>query len=222
MGGALLALGQAVLVLIIAGVLMFGLNLLSGSVGGEYYDRLAALPRLEVVAALAAAAALLFLGAAPAGALWDRWLVWPLLCFAAALGAQIVLPGAGPVFAWPALLAALGAAIGARPGAAGTAQVLPAALLAIPGIALGAELFHFAFLGIGAPLPYATVPLLIPVLALIAPITPDGPTPANQRRPAVLMGAALLLLAAAIALWVSLDDRAPSVPPYAGAEKKQG
>ena len=216
-GGALMALGQAVLVLIIAGLLLFGLNLLSGSVGGEYYDRLAALPRLEVVAALAIAAALLFLAAAPAATLWDRWLTALLLCLAAALGAQIVLPGAGPVFAWPALLAAVGAAIGARPGAAGLAQVVPAALLAIPGLALGAELFHFAFLGIGAPLPFAMVPLLIPVLALIAPITPSGPL-----RPSLLAGLSAVVLAAGLALWVNLDDRAPSVPPYAGAEKKQG
>ncbi len=218
LGGLLMALGQAVLALIIAGVLMFGLNLLSGSVGGEYYDRLAALPRLEVVAALAALAVLLFLAAAPAGNLWDRWLAWAALCGTGALVAQIMLPGAGPVLAWPALLAAIAAVLGARPGASGFAQVAPAALLAIPGLALGAELFHFAFLGIGAPLPYATVPLLIPVLALLAPMLPGG----ANRRPALLAGGAALLLAAGIALWVNLDPVAPSVPPYAGTEKQQG
>lgn len=222
LGGVLMALGQAVLALVIAGVLMFGLNLLSGSVGAEYYDRLAALPRLEVVAALAALAVLLFLAAAPAGSLWDRWLAWAALCFAGALVAQIVLPGAGPVLAWPALLAAIAAVLGARPGATGMAQVAPAALLAIPGLALGAELFHFAFLGIGGPLPYATAPLLIPVLALLAPMLPDGPGSLGNRRPALLAGGALVLLAACLALWVNLDERAPSVPPYAGTEKSQG
>ncbi|WP_303783363.1 M20/M25/M40 family metallo-hydrolase [Sandarakinorhabdus limnophila] len=222
LGGMLMALGQAVLALIIAGVLMFGLNLLSGSVGAEYYDRLAALPRLEVVAALAALAVLLFLAAAPAGSLWDRWLAWAALCFAGALVAQILLPGAGPVLAWPALLAAIAAVLGARPGATGMAQVAPAALLAIPGLALGAELFHFAFLGIGAPMPYATVPLLIPVLALLAPMLPDGPGSLGNRRPALLAGGIAVLLAACLALWVNLDERAPSVPPYAGTEKSQG
>ncbi|MEN9932654.1 MAG: hypothetical protein RIS17_1227 [Pseudomonadota bacterium] len=217
MGGALMAFGQALLVLIIAGLLMFGLNLLSGSVGGEYYDRLAALPRLELVAGLAIAAVLLFLAAAPAGTLWDRWLTWVKLSFVAALAAQILLPGAGPVFAWPALLGAIAAVIAARPGATGMAQMLPATAVAIPGLALGAELFHFAFLGIGAPMPFATVPLLIPVLALIAPLVPDGP-----KRPVVLAGSAAIALAAATALWVNLDAPAPSVPPYAGTEKKQG
>jgi len=222
LGGMLMALGQAVLALIIAGVLMFGLNLLSGSVGAEYYDRLAALPRLEVVAALAALAVLLFLAAAPAGSLWDRWLAWAALCFAGALVAQILLPGAGPVLAWPALLAAIAAVLGARPGATGMAQVAPAALLAIPGLALGAELFHFAFLGIGAPMPFATVPLLIPVLALLAPMLPDGPGSLGNRRPALLAGGIAVLLAACLALWVNLDERAPSVPPYAGTEKSRG
>lgn len=232
LGGVAMALGQAVLALVIAGLLMFGLNLLSGSVGAEYYDRLAALPRLEAVAALAALAVLLLLAAAPAGTLWDRWLAWTALCFGAALVAQILLPGAAPVMAWPALLAGVGAALGARPdaqlgaagaaGAAGMAQVAPATLLAIPGLALGAELFHFGFLGIGGPLPFATVPLLIPVLALIAPIVPDGPAALASRRPAGLAGGAALLLAAGIALWVNLDARAASVPPYAGTEKQQG
>ena len=102
------------------------------------------------------------------------------------------------------------------------AQVAPAALLAIPGLALGAELFHFAFLGIGGPMPYATVPLLIPVLALLAPMLPDGPGSLGNRRPALLAGGIAVLLAACLALWVNLDERAPSVPPYAGTERSQG
>lgn len=210
-----LSFGQAVLVLVIAGLLMFGLNLVSGSVGAEYYDRLAALPRLELVAGLAALAALLFAASAPAGTAWDRWLTWPKLCIVAALAVQIWLPGAGPVLAWPALLAALAAAIGAR--ISGPMQIVPAALLAIPGLALTAELAHFAFLGVGAPMPWATVGLLIPVLALLAPLVPAGPP-----RPALTGMAVSTAAAMAVALWVSLDAPAASVPPYAGTEKQQG
>lgn len=210
-----LSFGQAVLVLVIAGLLMFGLNLVSGSVGAEYYDRLAALPRLELVAGLAALAALLFAASAPAGSAWDRWLTWAKLCFVAALAVQIWLPGAGPVFAWPALMAALAAAIGAR--SSGTMQHVPAALLAVPGLALTAELAHFAFLGVGAPMPWATAPLLVPVLALLAPLVPAGP-----RRPALAGLSASVAAALAVALWVNLDAPAASVPPYAGTEKSQG
>lgn len=210
-----LSFGQAVLVLVIAGLLMFGLNLVSGSVGAEYYDRLAALPRLELVAGLAALAALLFAASAPAGSAWDRWLTWAKLCFVAALAVQIWLPGAGPVFAWPALMAALAAAIGAR--SSGIMQHVPAALLAVPGLALTAELAHFAFLGVGAPMPWATAPLLVPVLALLAPLVPAGP-----RRPALAGLSASVAAALAVALWVNLDAPAASVPPYAGTEKSQG
>jgi hypothetical protein len=212
---SMLSFGQALLVLIIAGLLMFGLNLVSGSVGGEYYDRLAALPRLELVAGLGALAALLFAASSPAGTGWDRWLTWPKLCFVAALAVQIWLPGAGPIFAWPALLAAVAAAMGARTN--GPMQRVPAALLAVPGLALTAELAHFAFLGVGAPMPWATAPLLIPVLALLAPIMPEGP-----RRPALAGLVTCVALGTAVALWVSLDAPAASVPPYAGTEKQQG
>jgi hypothetical protein len=213
--GCALALGQLLITLIIAGLLMFGFNLLSGSVGAEYYDRLAALPRLELIAGLAALAALLFTASAGAGTLWDRWISFVLLCLIDALAAQIWLPGAGPIFAWPALLACIGLAIAARPG--GKAEIWPALLLAIPGLTLTAELAHFAFLGVGAPMPFALVPLLIPVLALLAPAIPTGP-----RQPALLAAAVALVIAAGVALWVRFDPVAPSVPPYAGTEKAQG
>ncbi len=217
LAGSLLAFGQAVLTLIIAGLLMWGLNLVSGSVGAEYYDRLAALPRLELVAGLAALAALVFTASAAAGTVWDRWLTLVKLCLVAALAVQIWLPGAGPVFAWPALLAAIGLAIAALPGTSGVARLLPALLLAVPGIALTGELAHFAFLGVGGPMPFVTVPLLIPVLALLAPALPAGPRP-----PALIAAAVAVVLAAGVALWVKLDAPAASIPPYAGTEKKQG
>ena len=66
------------------------------------------------------------------------------------------------------------------------------------------------------------MPLLIPVLALLAPTLPDGPGSLGNRRPALLAGGIAVLLAACLALWVNLDERAPSVPPYAGTEKSQG
>jgi hypothetical protein len=215
MAGSLLSFGQALLTILIAGLLMFGLNLVSGSAGGEYYDRLAALPRLELVAGLAALAALLFCASAAAGSDWDRRLTFVKLCFVAALGVQIALPGAGPVFAWPAVLAALAVAISARLN--GRAAAIVPALLAVPGLTLTAELAHFAFLGVGAPMPFACAPLLIPVLALTAPLLPVGP-----RRPALAGLVACVGAAFAVALWVNLDAPAPSVPPYAGTEKQQG
>ncbi len=204
--GCALAFGQALITLALAALAMTGLDLLSGTIGGEYYDRLAALPRLEVMALLAAGAALLFAASAPAGSTTDRWITWVKLGWAAGLAAQIWLPGAAPIFAWPALLAALGLVAGSVPGAGRW----PAALLALPGIGLLAEIGHFAFLGVGASLPAATAVLLVPLLALLAPLWPTGP-----RRPALLAAATALALGGAIALWVNLDARAASVPVYA-------
>ena len=89
--------------------------------------------------------------------------------------------------------------------------------MAVPGLAMASEMFHFTFLGIGAPMPYGTVVLLVPVLALIAPVVPTGP-----RRPALIGAAVAVSLAAGLALWVKLDPVAASVPPYAGTEKQQG
>jgi hypothetical protein len=220
-GGSSLALGQLLITLVIAGLLMFGLNLLSGSVGAEYYDRLAALPRLELVAGLAALAAVLFTASAAAGTAWDRWIGFVLVCLMGGLAMQILLPGAGPIFAWPALLASIGLVFAAWTAGSGDRlnwpALVPALLLAIPGLTLTAELAHFAFLGVGAPMPFALVPLLIPALALLAPALPTGP-----RLPALGAAAALLVLAAGAALWVRFDPVAPSVPPYAGTEKSQG
>jgi Peptidase family M28 len=220
--GRMLSVGQAVLVLILSGLLMWGLNLLSGSVGAEYYDRLAALPRLEVIAVLAALAVLLFMASAPAGTLWERWLSWVLLCLLGTLALQIWLPGAAPILLWPSLLAAACMLIASGSARPGLAPLALAALLAVPGITFVAELGHFLMLGVGAPTPYLAAPLLLPVLALVAPLLPDGPVLAGQRRPAQLAAGAAVLLAAGLALWVNLDPVAPSVPPYAGTEKKQG
>ena len=51
---------------------------------------------------------------------------------------------------------------------------------------------------------------------------PEGPGGLGTGRPALLAGGIAVLLAACLALWVNLDERAPSVPPYAGTKKSQG
>jgi hypothetical protein len=73
---------------------------------------------------------------------------------------------------------------------------------------------HFAMLGVGPMLPMVLAPLLVPALALLAPLLPG-----DRPRRARLAVTALLLAALAMALWVRLDPVAPSVPPYAGTEK---
>ena len=208
------------------------LNLASGSKGGEYYDRMAAIPLLEVMTGLTGLAVLLLAMAWGRRSRWDRWLGAAKLLGLAAAALQWFLPGGGPVLAWPLLLVALGMVWAAIPRTArrGEAlslmQLLPAMLLAVPALGWLLALAHYVFLGLGAPLPAVVAPLLLPVLALLVPLFPDSAVRAGSRkrkaRPVPLPAVLLLGGALALALWVRLDPVAPTVPPYAGLEKKQG
>lgn len=191
-----------------AGVLLYGGNLLSGADGPtSYYDRLAAIPRLEVQALLLFAA-----GGALALALvplrrgrFDGWLGLGLLNLLVVLAVQLLLPAAGPVLAWPLLLAALAMAVAAATGAV----TLPPALAAVLGLAFVGGFAHFVLLGVGPTMPSA-VAVLAPLVALLSwPLLPRPP-----RRTLLLAALALVIGGAVIALWVRLDPTAATVPPY--------
>ena len=207
---------EALLAALLAGGLLWLFNQASGSAGGEYYDRLAALPRLEVQALLLLLAVLVAAAMMPRQPL-DRWLGAATLTWVLALTVQTWLPGAGPLFAWPLLLAAAGLGWAGRRRTTAPldgSDLLLAAPGAVIGLALLGALGHFAMLGVGPMLPMVLAPLLVPALALLAPLLPG-----DRPRRARLAVAALLLAALAMALWVRLDPVAPSVPPYAGTEK---
>ena len=192
--------------MIATGVLAYGGNLLSGAdVKGNYYDRLAALPRLEVQALLLMAAALaLTLGlAGQRRGLHGHWLGLFGLNFAAACAVQAVLPAGAPVLAWPLLLAALAMALQPRFGSIGPA------LAAIFGIAFAGGLAHFVMLGIGPGTPSVIAVFAPLLLVLIRPLLPPVP-----RRAAILAALALVTVAGSLALWVRLDPLAPSVAAY--------
>ncbi|WP_419827735.1 M20/M25/M40 family metallo-hydrolase [Sphingomonas sp.] len=242
-GGLAWTAAHAVLLLTI-------LNLMSGS-GGDpnYYDRLAALPRLEWQAALALVATLLagfaarglrthWLAALPAAVLtivalrlgapaplalgagivgmgaaallprraspvraeWTGMLA--LLLLVAAI-VQVAAPLAAWVFAWPALVLAGVAAVGARPWLAALAAVAVTAPL------LG--LAHLVFLGLGAPYPAALVPFALPVFAAFWPIARIEREVAGR---ALVAAVLLLVVAAAIAHRVARDPLAVTVPAY--------
>jgi hypothetical protein len=233
------------------GVLLLAiLNRLSGS-GAEpnYYDRLAALPKLEWQAALALLAVLIagyavrgartrWLAALPAALLtlvalrlgvpakiaWgagiagavlsaamprrradarDEWtgMIALLLLIAAIVQAKAPLI-AWPV-AWPALLLAGTAALGA-----------PALLAAVAAVAVAAPLIglsHLAFLGLGAPAPEMLVPFALPVFAAFWPLARIGREAAARATVGIV---ALVLVAGAIAHRVAHDPLAATVPAY--------
>lgn len=194
-----------------AGLLLFAVNVVSGGYGRtNYYDRLAAIPRLEVQALLLclAAAALvwgLIASARSASAGLAAGMALPL--FLLGLFAQATAPTAAFPIVVPLLLGGIAAAIGrffgVRIGA--IVSVIVAALVGGYMLALGWQLIEAV--GPGKPMAAALPLALAAVLA--APLVP-----AVTRHKAVKAAALLIVLALAIALWVRLDPIAPSIPPY--------
>ncbi|HEY0269846.1 MAG TPA: M28 family peptidase [Sphingomonas sp.] len=144
--------------------------------------------------------------------LWGGWIGAILVLAAAGLAAQVEAPTIAWVFAWPALLLALAAALvawldprfdrGVALALCGGAAVLVSAPL-LP-------LAHLAFVGIGAQRP---IVLLLAVPSIAVAFWPLARA-AAWRLP--LIGVALLLIVAAgIAIHVRDSPLAASVPAYA-------
>ncbi len=191
-----------------AALLYFG-NLLSGADGEtNYYDRLAALPRLEVQALLLVGAGLCIAVALLPGrrTLWDGWLGLAGLSLVLAVAVQVALPAAGAIFTLPLLLAGVVMVVAAR--APGLATPL-AMVVAVVALAWLGGLAHSILLGIGAGMPSVAAVFGPLAMLLLWPLLPRV-----SRRAAWV--AALLLVAAAggLALWVRLDPVAASVPPF--------
>jgi len=198
--------GSLVALTLVAGLGLYLVNLVSGA-GGQtnYYDRLAAIPRLQVQALLVCLAAL---------ASFRRWLpasdagvagaAAPLLLLG--LFAQATAPTAAYPIAVPLMLGGVALAVRRHAAAAGTVAVAIAAVLGV-GYMLGFGFFLLQAVGPKTPM-IAAVPLAIGTVLLL-PLIP----PVDRRRAAVA-SAVLAALAIGIALWVLLDPIAPSVAAY--------
>lgn len=194
---------------IAAAVLLYAGNLLSGADGEtNYYDRLAALPRLETQALLLMLAGLaLTLAMIPRRRTrWDSWIGLAGLSLIIAIAAQALLPAAGAITVLPLLLAAIAMLVGARFPAAGVVAAMIAAIL---GLAWLGGFAHSVLLGIGSGLPSVAAAFAPLALLLLWPLLPPLP-----RRPALLAALALVLAAAGMALWVRLDPIAVTAPDW--------
>ena len=184
-----------------SGLGLYAFNRLS-TLGGrtEYYDRLAAIPRLEVIAALVCASAFLLLfGTGKASRGRSAGAALPLLVLG--IAAQALTPTAAYLLVVPVLLAAL-------------VLYWPNrwAQLAVGAVVTGfvASLGHFLMQGVGPTMPMAAaLPLALAALALL-PLWPGVEKRAS--RGAI---AALLLAAVGVALWVQLDAPAETRAVYA-------
>jgi hypothetical protein len=202
LGGA----GRMLALFVLAGGVLFAINLLSLAPGEpNYYDRLAAIPRLEVMALAGGLAAfLLVMGAWKPSAAGMAGAALPLLALGAA--AQALAPTAAYVVVLPLLLVAGAmAAVPVGDGAARIAGLIVATLVGGYMIALG----HQVMQGVGPGMPVAAVlPLAVAVLALLPLWTGLG------MRTARIAAGALLVLAVGVALDVRLDPLADTVPVY--------
>lgn len=186
--------------LIGSAAMLYLLNWLSRGLGASnYYDRLAAISKLEVVAALA--------GLGSAVLAFGNWHEdkrgWvgsaAVLLFIGAL-AQWFAPTAAYVVVLPLFLVAAAALL---PGRFATAIV--AALVVGYMLSLGHQLMQ----GVGPSMPMAAaLPLGIAVLALL-PLWP-----VYSRRYAGRLASVLFIGAGMMALWVQLDPQADTVAVY--------
>lgn len=203
--------GRMAGLLLVAAALYYLLNLLSGADGPtNYYDRLAAIPRLEAMAALGGmAAVLVLLGGAlsPAGKVGAAL---PLLLIAAA--AQAIAPTAAYFIVIPVMLAALALLSLQRLG--GTAARAFAGAVAGSVVGYMLALGHQVMQGVGPTMPMAAaLPLALGALGLL-PVW-HGVTSRTAR----ISAACLLILAMAVALWVRLDPVAETVAVYADTKR---
>jgi hypothetical protein len=202
------------LVLVAAGLLQLANGLSGAGPHANYFGRLALIPRLEGQAALICLAVVFALAGRTASRarLPARWLGVGAVVFAIALAVQVAAPGAGPVFAWPVLLAGATAAVCVwldpalgRPGALAVAT-----LAAVVGLGWSLSLAHFAFLGVGPDLPGGMAIFLLIGVMLLRPLM-------DARLRAVVFLAAVALLAAGfvLALVIRTAPPAPTIPVYA-------
>jgi len=202
--------GMLLALILVATAGLYIVNGISGAWGKvNYYDRLAAIPRLQLQALLVCLAAFLTI---------RHWLpsrvgsiagaAIPLLVLGAIL--QAVAPTASYPCVVPAMLGGVALAIDRFAGrSVGIAATMVAAMLGV-GYMLGLGFFLMQAVGPGMPMA-AAIPLAISAVLLL-PLMPEP-------RRALMVAATLLAVATGIALWVLLDPVAPSAAVYSDTKK---
>ena len=206
-GGLTAGAGRMLALILGSAAILFALNRLSLGLGlapANYYDRLAAIPRLEAMAALGSLAAFLVLLAT-----WRPSRVGivgaALPLFIIGLAAQALAPTAAYFLVLPLLLTTF--ALLARHAAV---QIAFMALVGGYMLSLGHQLMQ----GVGPTLPFAVaLPLALAALSAL-PIWPG-----MAARKARAIAVAALLGASSVSLWVLLDAPAASRAVYSDSKQ---
>jgi hypothetical protein len=204
-GGLTAGAGRMLALILGSAAILFALNRLSlGLAPANYYDRLAAIPRLEAMAALGSLAAFLVLFAT-----WQPSRVGivgaALPLFIIGLAAQALAPTAAYFLVLPLLLTTF--ALLARHAAV---QIAIMALVGGYMLSLGHQLMQ----GVGPTLPFAVaLPLALAALSTL-PVWPG-----MEARKARAIAFAALLGASSVSLWVLLDAPAASRAVYSDSKQ---
>ncbi len=194
--------------LILGGLLHYGLNFLSGNNGSDnYYDRLAAIPRLELIALFTCLGMFLTLFGRKRP-LENERLGAAIPIFTLGIIGQIYAPTAAYFISLPLLLTGLSTLAISRNIKSVAATVVAAVTIALVcGYILGLE--HMLLLGVGPKMLFvAILPASIAALALL-PLYPG--LPRGKSISLVVLGIGLALM---IALWIRLDPMAATIPTY--------
>ena len=200
--------GRMLGVFIIGSLLLFGLNILSGdSDSANYFDRLAAIPKLEALALFAVATVFfLVFGTRPLSENGRLGALIPITLIGVA--GQIFAPTATYFISLSVMLCAIAFFSVNRLAGKPTEKVLAIPIAAlIFGYMVG--LGHQLMLGVGPDmLAVAILPAAISALA-ISPLYPGLP----KKLCGILVGGGLLL-STGMALWIRLDPVAATIPTY--------
>lgn len=203
--GLAAGVGRMLALIVASAAILFALNRLSlGLEPANYYDRLAAIPRLEIMAVLGSLAASLTVFAS-----WRPSRVGvvgaALPLFIMCLAAQALAPTAAYVLVLPMLLVTI--TLWVRHSAV---RIGIAALVGGYMLALGHQLMQ----GVGPTLPFvAALPLALAVSSTL-PLWPG-----IEVRKARMIAVVTLLGAASVSLWVLLDAPAASRAVYSDSKQ---
>ena len=209
----LIGAGKMIGFLGFGGLGLFVLNRVSGGgAGAEYYDRLAAIPKLEGLAVFFIVAALFIaLGTKRVTANGRLGLMLPLLIIA--IAGQALAPTATYFLSLPILMCGAGSWVSAQwPEHKFGAFVVAFIGALVAGYMVYLE--HQLLLGVGPDLLWVTIlPASLMLLAL-APLYPGAST--RTVRGIAIAGLALAVITA---LWIRFDAPADTVPVYASGQK---
>lgn len=192
--------------IILGGGALYGLNILSGA-GGNYYDRLAAIPKLEfMTAALSLAVFFLIFGRGLSSQNTQMGAALPLLALAALM--QFYAPTASYFLTLPMMFFGF-ILLAKKRNNSGAASTALAVILGAVTLGYMISLAHLLMLGVGPDFPSLAI-VIAAIGVLFVGVFFEG----LSKRASYTTASAALALSVIAALWIKLDPIAATVALY--------